>query len=107
MSLKEKYVKNSFFNVVGWVWISLLSIITVPIVIHHIGMEQYGILALVFLLLGYFAFLDLGMGQAVVKFVSEYYAKNDAKQINKVINSILVIYIIVGLINGTYAKKVV
>ena len=101
MSQKEKYIKNSFFNVIGWVWITLLSIITVPIVIHHIGIEQYGILALVFLLLGYFAFLDLGMGEAVVKFVSEYYAKNDLKQINKVINSILVIYMIVGLIGVT------
>lgn len=101
MSIKEKYLKNSFFNAVGWIWISLLSIITVPIVINHIGTEQYGILALVFLLLGYFAFLDLGMGHAVVKFVSEYYAKNEIKRINKIINSILVIYIIVGLTGVT------
>jgi O-antigen/teichoic acid export membrane protein len=102
MSLKEKYIRNSFFNVIGWVWITLLSIITVPIVIHHIGIEQYGILALVFLLLGYFAFLDLGLGEAVVKFVSEYYSKGNVQQINGIINSILFIYIIIGLIGVSF-----
>jgi len=97
-SLKDAYVKNSFFNVFGWAWVSVLSVVTVPIVIHNIGTEQYGILALVFLFLGYFAFLDLGMGEAVVKFVSEYHARKDREQINRIINAILLTYIIIGLV---------
>jgi len=98
MSLKERYIKNSFLNVTGWVWITILSMISIPIVIRHIGIEQYGILALVNLILGYFAFLDFGFGEAVVKFVSEYHAKSSMSRINKIINSILFLYIIIGVI---------
>jgi len=100
MSLKKRYLKNSFFNVIGWLWISILAMVTIPIVIHHIGIEQYGILALVNLILGYFAFLDFGLGEAVVKFVSEYQAKSSTHQINKTINSILFLYIIIGLVGA-------
>jgi O-antigen/teichoic acid export membrane protein len=83
---------------IGWIWVTILSMVTIPIVISHIGLEQYGILAIVFLLLGYFAFLDLGLGEAVVKFVSEYHAKGNVNQINKIINSILFFYIVIGVV---------
>ncbi len=100
MSLKKKYIKNSFYNVIGWGWIIVLNIMTIPYIVHKLGYDAYGILVLVLLVLGYFAFLDFGLGDAVIKYISHYYTLKDFRKINRIINSILFLFIIIGLIGG-------
>jgi O-antigen/teichoic acid export membrane protein len=98
VNLKNRFIKNSFFNIIGYIWSLLLTIITLPIIIKHLGVEQYGILVLIFLFLGYFAFLDLGLGEATVKFVSKYSAKGETEKINRIINSVLCIHFFIGIL---------
>jgi len=100
MSLKERYAKNSFFNVTGYVSVILLVFLTTPYIVHNLGYERYGILSLVLLVLGYFAFLDLGLGAAVVKFVAHYYTLKQYQKINAVLNSIFTLFMLIGVIGG-------
>ena len=97
MSLKGKYIRNSYFNVVGWIWLVALNLATVPYIVHKLGYDAYGILALVLLVLGYFSFLDFGLGDAVIKYFSHYYTLKDFDKLNKIINSILFLYLLIGL----------
>ena len=45
------------------------------------------------------SFLDLGFGQGIVKFVSQYEAKGDFERINKIIGLSFLIYIWMGLLS--------
>ena len=55
----------------------LATLIATPFVIRLLGPEQYGILALVNVMIGYLSFADLGMGWASTRFASEAHAQGD------------------------------
>lgn len=59
--------KNAIYNVLGSVAPLAVSVVTVPLYLHTIGIERYGVLALCWALLGYMGFLNLGLGPSVAQ----------------------------------------
>ncbi len=100
MDLAKKTIKNSLFGILEFAWPILLSLLATPFIIRKLGTDAYGILALVTVVLGFLAFLDLGFTNAAIKYISEEYAKKDYGRINKIINSTLLVYITMGIIGG-------
>ena len=43
----------------------LAALAAVPFLLHHLGQERLGVLSLVWVVVGYFSFLDMGLGRAV------------------------------------------
>ena len=94
---------NSFYNVIGKILPLLVAVITMPILIHKMGLERFGILALIWTFIGYFGVFDLGVGRATTKFTAEYLARNQTSEISHVIWTSWWLLAALGVIGGVTA----
>src|SRR3712207_2166233 len=64
-------IRNTVWNILGTALPLLLTLLTFPVLIRSIGTERFGVLAIAWVVLGYFGLFDLGLGRATIKFMAE------------------------------------
>lgn len=70
--------RNTVWNLAGQSLPLIVALFALPIVIKGLGTERYGILSLLWMIIGYFTFFEMGLGRALTKFVAEGSGKDDA-----------------------------
>ena len=95
-----KVTNNSLWNIGGWIGSSLISFVTTPFLIHLLGKDQYGLMALLLSILGPLILLDFGIGEATVKYIAENIGRKDYVQIGNYLRSTLLFNLIVGCLGG-------
>jgi O-antigen/teichoic acid export membrane protein len=68
---KPGIAKNIAWNFFGQGTPLASALIAVPLLIHHLGTERFGVLSLAWMVIGYFSLFDFGLGRAITKLVAE------------------------------------
>ena len=76
MKLSERKT-GAILSYIGLLASTIVSIVNVPLFIHFIGVEEYGLYNTIGSLITYFTALDFGIPATIVFFYSKYKAKND------------------------------
>jgi O-antigen/teichoic acid export membrane protein len=92
--------RNILFSVATQAWIIVLSLVTIRIVIRGLGADAYGVFVIASLLLGYVAFLDLGLTPAVVRSIAQHRATSETVGLERIIRTAFGTLLILGLIGG-------
>ena len=92
---KKIVITNSIYNSLGWAVQTVLNLILVSLIITRIGINEFGIYAIALTIIGYFSIIQ-GLNQAALKYISEYYVKNDRFSLEQVISVSLLISIFIG-----------
>ncbi len=71
MASRGSVRRNTLWNVGGQGVSLLIGFAAMPLIVRQLGAERFGVLALVWAVLGYFALFDFGLGRATTKFVAE------------------------------------
>lgn len=79
---------------------AIYGFISVPILINHFGKSEYGIIGLAMSINVYMQLMDMGFNSTNVRFFSSWLAKKDYIKTNKLFQTSLGFYGIVGLLNA-------
>ena len=71
-------------NTSGQIVPLFVAFFTIPYVVSHLGMEFFGVLTIVWVIVGYFTIFDCGLGTATTKYISESLGKEDRLNIGRV-----------------------
>lgn len=73
----RRLFSSAVWSLMGTVVPMLAALAAVPWLMHYLGQERLGILSLVWVVVGYFSFLDMGLGRAVTVAVAALRANGD------------------------------
>ncbi len=90
---------NIAANFGGSIWAALMSFLFIPLYIHFIGIEAYGLIGFFSTLIALFGLLDMGISSALNREIARLSVhKEDAKNMRDLVRTLEIPYWIIGLI---------
>jgi len=97
MSLK----KHTVWNLVGSGLPLLVALLFIPYSLKHLGAEAFGVLTLIWSLIGYFSLFDFGVGRALTYEISNLVQTNRQSEICTALMAGSLVTFFTGIIGGT------
>ncbi|MFZ5763489.1 MAG: oligosaccharide flippase family protein [Thermodesulfobacteriota bacterium] len=91
-------LRNAKFNLYGRLWSIALGLILTPYIVHRLGVELFGVWAIIMVITGFFGLLDCGAATSFIKFIAEFQAKNEHAKINQLINTGIIFYFLLSVL---------
>jgi len=93
-------LRNSLWNLAGSALPALVALGTVPMMIHGLGIEGFGIVTLITSVVGYFGIFDVNLSAGSMKYLSEHHARNDTQRFAETFWFGIAFYALLGLTGG-------
>jgi O-antigen/teichoic acid export membrane protein len=94
----HKVLTNTAWNLINYVSPILLAIVVTPIIVHSMGIRQYGIYIFLSTIISMLGLLDFGISTAVNKYAAEYHGRKDVEGMRKLLGTANTIFSGVGII---------
>jgi O-antigen/teichoic acid export membrane protein len=102
--LGRRLAWNSLLNALGQGAPAVVAVFAVPVLVHALGLERFGILSLAWIVVGYFSLFDFGLGRALTQVVAERRAAGDQAGVNAVVVACLSAMLGLGLVGFIAAE---
>jgi O-antigen/teichoic acid export membrane protein len=93
-------IKNSFYNILGSSLPLIVALFAIPILVKGLGEEKFGILALAWVVIGYFSLFDFGIGRTLTKIVAENLGIEKLDEIPELFWTALFLMFLISLIGS-------
>ena len=78
----------------------VIALIYTPILINTLGQAEYGVYSLMAAFVGYLTILDMGLGNAIVRYIARTRATNNRQEESELSGMFLILFTILGVIVG-------
>src|SRR5258705_305438 len=82
--------RNTLWSLLGQAIPLVAAAFAVPLLLHALGAEAFGVLTLSWTLIGYFTLFDFGLGRALTRVVAEGLGGGDTKELPELVGTALV-----------------
>ena len=89
---------GAFLNYVIILLNVLVGLLYTPYMLRMMGQSEYGLYSLVASVIAYLTILDLGLGNAVVRYTAKFRAENKTEEQYEMFGMFLIMYIVIGVI---------
>lgn len=96
-SRPKSLIGNGLWSVALTVWSTGVTFFLTPFLIGKIGTDHYGLFILLMSISGMMGIMNLGLGEATLRYVAYYYGRNDLPGINRVVGATLSVYLVSAL----------
>lgn len=99
-ALKRQSASNAIWNTCDYIILPALLLLLTPFFVARLGVQQFGIWVLTNAIAGLSGIFGFGLGEATIKYVSAYRAREDWRGVGRVIGATLTVYGALGLLTG-------
>jgi O-antigen/teichoic acid export membrane protein len=92
--------KNTVWNLLGGGLPLLAAVISIPYCLNRLGSEAFGVLTLIWALIGYFSLFDLGVGRALTFEISRLRSNDSSESIPAALQAGLLLTLLTGLLGA-------
>ncbi len=107
--ISPRLIRSSLWNLLGYVLPLLAGLYAFPILNRTMGQDRFGLMTLIWAMVGYFNLFDLGIGRAITLMISRKLGGGDCQSIPAIYRSgtlfLLLIGCVGGVVFGLFAPK--
>ena len=92
--------RNTLWNLVGTAAPMLVAAICIPLLIKGLGTDRFGVLTLVWALIGYATLFDLGLGRALTQLVATKLGSGEEHEVPTLVWTSLLLLLVLGLLGA-------
>src|ERR1700683_386323 len=90
--------RNTLWNLIGSAAPMLVAAVCIPLLIKGLGTDRFGVLTLVWALIGYATLFDLGLGRALTQLVANKLGTGEHHEIPTLVWTSLLLMLLMGLV---------
>lgn len=94
----KRIARNTLWNIIGLCAPILVAVFCIPPMIRGLGNDQFGLLSLVWMLVGYFTIFDMGIGRALTRIAAERIGQGREQDLPALFWTSCVIMFVLGLV---------
>jgi len=95
-----RVLRNVTLNIAAYAVPTLVALVAIKYAVAGLGRERFGVLALIWSVLSYFSFFDLGVGRAITQKLPALLESGDADGVRRLVGTAVAVVVILGISAG-------
>jgi O-antigen/teichoic acid export membrane protein len=100
----RRIARNVVWNLAGLATPLLVAVFAIPLLIEGMGLERFGLLAIIWMGIGYFSLFDMGLGRALTKLVADHLGAGKTSDLGPPIWTALFVVLALGVIGAVLIR---
>jgi len=92
--------RNVVWSALDYVAVPLGMLVATPLLIHYLGLEQFGVFVLVTAFIGFSAVFNFGFGDTALKYVSHHIRLGNRQHLIDIVRTIGILALVSGIVIG-------